>query len=38
MDGILQLADALNPAFALLQSGGVPGQVQIDESAKALKI
>ena len=32
------LTNALDSALALLQSSGVPGQVDIDERAQALKI
>ena len=32
------LADALDAAFALFESGGVPGQVEVDEGAQALEV
>jgi len=32
------LADALDASLALLQSGGVPGQVDVDEAAEPLEV
>jgi hypothetical protein len=35
---IAGLADALDATFALLQSGGVPGKVDVDQGAKPLQV
>jgi len=35
---IAALADTLDPAFALLQAGGVPGQIKVDQGAESLQV
>ena len=38
IDRIVDLADALDAAFALFETGGVPGEVKVDEGAKTLEV